>query len=179
MISEWLANHWESLQNNFRLICKSQRITNNHPKTIWDWFANHRELPQKWFQSGLWITENHHKTISDWLMNHWKLLRITPKMISEWFVNHQELLRITKNCPKTISDWFANHQELLRITENHPKNNFRVVYESLRITKKQFQTDLWITKNHWELPQNNFRLIHKSPRSGGGSTWGKTRNQTT
>ena len=131
---------------------------------------NHWELlriTSKKFQSGLWITMNGPKEISEWFMNHWKLpernfrvvcksLRITPKKF-QFFVNHWESLRIIKDCPKKF-------QSGLWISDNHwesPQRNFRVVCKSPRITPKKFQSGLWITKNH---PQRNFRVICKSLR---------------
>ena len=71
MFSDWFGNHQESLritknhpQNNFRLICESLRITENHPKMFSEWFVNHQESS--------WITKNHPKNFRLIIKNHWE-----------------------------------------------------------------------------------------------------------
>ena len=110
-------------------------ITKNCHKTISDWFVNHWESSQKWFQSGLQITKNHQESPQ----NNFRPICESPK-----------LQRIAKNHQELPQKWFQSGSQ---ITKNCFKNDFRAVCESPRIIE-----------NHWELPQNNFRLICESPR---------------
>ena len=109
----------------------------------------------KLFQNGLQITE------------------IYSRIISEWFVNHQYLPQ----------NHFRMVHKSLRFTQNH----FRMVHESMRFAPESFQDSLQITEissfqnglriietgpriisewftNHWDLPQNHFRMVHESLR---------------
>ena len=88
-ISDWFTNHWESISHwfvnyqeslriNFRLICKSLRITENQFQTD---LQNHWESPKDKFQTDSQITENCQESISDWFAHHWGSPRINFRLI--------------------------------------------------------------------------------------------------
>ena len=162
---------------NFRLIWESQRIkdnqfqsylritenqfqtysriTKNCQESISDWFENHWEsmtINEDQFQTDSKITKNHWESISDWFENHWE-------SILDWSENHQESLRITENQFQTDSRIAENQWESISYlfencqvsTENHQESmriNFRLIWESLRITKNKVLPLQW-SKAKW------------------------------
>ena len=168
-MSELSVNHRESSPKIFQCVLQ---ITKNCPKEISEWFAIHRESPQrnfrvvpkslritpKKFQSSLQITENHPWETLEWFENHWEL---PPKKFQSCLANHQRItanppkkfqtgLQITKNHSKEISEWFANH-----LQEISPD-----LCESPRIIPKEISE---IFANHWKLsritPKNHPKEI--------------------
>ena len=187
-ISDWFVNHWEHQKLPQKRFQSGLRITENcwespiiAPKTISDWFANHQESPR--------ITENHPKTISEWFHessriteNHCESLRIKPKTISDWSP------RIIKNCQESMriapNNDFRMVCKSLRITKNPqelPPKQFH--WESLRVIEngmaenhqeliqKWFQTDLQITENCQESHKKIRSYLFNCPRLNDTDAW--------